>query len=130
MNFFSKKTVGNKLSIFEFQNNNELENRKLESEKIIKKYPDKVPIICELTGFNNDFKLDKKKFLVPCNINISQFSYIIRKRIKLKKTDSIFIFTEKNELPTGSVYMSELYNNYKNEDGFLYIKISEENTFG
>ena len=129
MNSLQKNSTFSKKSIFENQNKNTLEKRKLDSTNIMKKYPGRIPIICEIVG-NNDMKLDKKKYLVPGDININQFTYIMRKKIKIDKSSSIYIFTENDKLPLVVNTIYEIYNTYKNEDGFLYLKISEENTFG
>ena len=42
----------------------------------------------------------------------------------------MFLFiNQKNSYPTGSL-LSEIYDKNVDEDGFLYISISAENTFG
>ncbi|KAH0456597.1 hypothetical protein IEQ34_014504 [Dendrobium chrysotoxum] len=60
---------------------------------------------------------------------IGQFVYVIRKRIKLSAEKAIFIFVDNVLPPTGAV-MSTIYNEKKDEDGFLYVTSSGENTFG
>ncbi|KAE8956555.1 hypothetical protein PR001_g31694, partial [Phytophthora rubi] len=42
--------------------------------------------------------IDKKKFLVPADLTVGQFVYVIRKRIKLSPEKAIFIFVN-NVLP-------------------------------
>lgn len=60
---------------------------------------------------------------------MSQFVYVIRKRIKLAAEKSIFIFIN-NVIPPSTALMSAIYEEHKDEDGFLYITYSGENTFG
>ena len=55
--------------------------------------------------------------------------YVIRKRLRLASEKAIFLFVSGNIPSSGSI-MSVLYDNYKDEDGFLYISYSEENVFG
>lgn len=55
--------------------------------------------------------------------------YVIRKRIKLSPEKAIFIFVN-NVLPPTAALMSAVYEEHKDEDGFLYISYSGENTFG
>ena len=55
--------------------------------------------------------------------------YIIRKRIKLKPEESIYIFTDDKLIPS-SMILSTVYEKNKNEDGFLYMVYTAENTFG
>jgi GABA(A) receptor-associated protein len=112
-----------------FKEAHTFEKRKEESTKIREKYPDRIPIICEKKGNTDIPQLDKKKYLVPNDINISQFMYIIRKRIKLEPEKAIFLFIN-NKLPVSNTLISEIYKFNKDEDGFLYINYSGETTFG
>jgi len=53
-------------------------------------------------------------------LTVGQFCYVIRKRIKLAPEKAIFIFV--NEvLPPTAALMSSIYEEHKDEDGFLYI---------
>lgn len=101
-----------------------------ESTQIIQKYPDRIPIICEKNIKNKTTpEIDKNKYLVPIDLTVGQFLYVIRKRIKLTPEQSIFLFIN-NTIPSTSQYLSDLYFLYKDQDGFLYITYSSENTFG
>mgnify|MGYP001243748401 FL=1 len=107
--------------------------RKEEASRILSKYPDRIPIIIERSEeCSNDIPVvDKKKYLVPNDITTGQFTYIIRKRIELEPEKAIFLFAgEDYTIPPSSSLISEIYNNYKDEDGFLYFTYSGENTFG
>ncbi|XP_035539977.1 uncharacterized protein LOC118344158 [Juglans regia] len=73
--------------------------------------------------------IDKKKYLVPADLTVGQFVYIIRKRIKLSAEKTIFIFVDNVLPPTGTI-RSTIYDQKKDEDGFLYVTYSGENTFG
>jgi GABA(A) receptor-associated protein len=64
--------------------------------------------------------IDKKKYLVPSDLTVGQFCYVIRKRIKLAPEKAIFIYV--NEvLPPTAALMSSIYEEHKDDDGFLYI---------
>ena len=69
------------------------------------------------------------KFLVPKDMSIGQFIYVIRKRIQLDSTQTLFI-TINNKLPSSCHLLSQIYDNDKDDDGFLYIIYTNENTFG
>lgn len=77
---------------------------------------------------------------------MGQFVYVIRKRIKLAPEKAIFIFVDEILPPTAAL-MSAIYEehkyvhpivpecyhltrNFRDEDGFLYVSYSGENTFG
>ena len=61
-----------------------LEERIAESSKITAKYIDRVPIVVEAKPNANLADLDKHKYLVPKEMTVGQFLYVIRKRLKLK----------------------------------------------
>ena len=105
------------------------EERILESAKIIEKYPDRLPIIVEKRDGSQIKNLDKTKYLVPRDMTVGQFMYVIRKRIKLTPENALFVFVN-NTLPITSDTISDVYAKHKHKDGFLYMIYSGENTFG
>ena len=113
-----------------FRKQNSLEKRKQEAERVKQKHPSRVPIICERGGLTEIPLIDKKKYLVPGDLTAGQFIYVIRKRLELDAAKAIFIFINNSIIPPSSAYFDSLYDTYKNEDGFLYITYSGENTFG
>ena len=99
------------------------EKRQKDAEQIKAKYPSRIPIICEKNRFStNSPNIDKKKYLVPYNLTLGQFIYQIRKRLNLSPEVALFFFT--------GGFISNLYAEYKDADGFLYIYYAVENTFG
>ncbi|XP_020698742.1 autophagy-related protein 8f-like [Dendrobium catenatum] len=107
----------------------DFEKRRAEAARIREKYPDRIPVIVEKAERSDITNIDKKKYLVPADLTVGQFVYVIRKRIKLSAEKAIFIFVDNVLPPTGSV-MSKIYEEKKDEDGFLYVTYSGENTFG
>jgi GABA(A) receptor-associated protein len=116
-------------NMFDFKNKKSYEERIEESNKIIKKYPDRIPIVVEKSKKSNVQNIDKNKYLVPNDMTLSQFLYIIRKRIKLETSEALFFFIN-NTICNNTLLLSEVYNKFKDKDGFLYIEYSTENTFG
>jgi GABA(A) receptor-associated protein len=114
---------------FNFKKKYSFEERVEESKKIIKKYPNRIPVIVEASSDCNLKKIDKNKFLVPEDITIASFLGVIRKRIQLSPEQALFIFVN-NTLPCASQSVSSIYHNCKDKDGFLYFVYTEENTFG
>ena len=120
----------NKNKYSEFRENNSYPKRKDESDHIISKYPGRVPIICERRGTNIP-KADKYKYLVPQDLTMGQFLFVIRNRIKIKPYVGLYLFIGNGgTLANTAMLVSDCYINHKNEDGFLYINYSGENTFG
>ncbi|GAA5982691.1 hypothetical protein JCM11641_002338 [Rhodosporidiobolus odoratus] len=152
-----------------FKDEHVFEKRKAEAERIRQKYPDRIPVICEKADKTDIPAIDKKKYLVPADLTVGQFVYVIRKRIKLAPEKAIvgplsslrlsklpakvshrptssfpyvrapllptasahlqFIFVDE-VLPPTAAMMSMIYDEHKDEDGFLYVTYSGENTFG
>ena len=100
-----------------------------EATKVLLKYPDRIPVIVKSAKNNKLPALDKHKFLVPSDVTVGQFVYIIRKRINVESNEAIFLFIN-NILPPTASLMSHMYETHKDEDGFLYVTYNSENTFG
>jgi len=108
-----------------------LEERKVSSASIRAKHPDRIPVIVEKRARDDSLpEIDKKKFLVPADLTIGQFVYVIRKRIKLTPEQAIFLFVNKGTLPPTVATLQKVYSQHMDEDGFLYMTYSGENTFG
>ncbi|KAG6531355.1 autophagy-related protein 8f-like [Zingiber officinale] len=112
-----------------YKQQHDLEKRKAESMRIKEKYPGRVPVIVEKAERSDVPNIDKKKYLVPVDTTLGQFVYVIRKRINLSAEKAIFMFVD-NVLPQIGTLMGHLYEEKKDEDGFLYVVYSGENTFG
>jgi GABA(A) receptor-associated protein len=113
-----------------FKNKISLEARIMEANRVLLKYPDRIPIICEKINNNNNIpSIDKTKYLVPRDLSIGQFIYVIRQRLKMPATSALFIFIKGTIPPSGSL-LCNVYEQLKDHDGFLYVEYSSENTFG
>lgn len=113
-----------------FQKDHTFEIRAQEAAKIIAKYPERIPLIVEKLPNNNLLpQISKTKFLVPSDITITQFMFIVRKYLKLDPSVSIYLFCD-GVIPSASECISTTYINHKDPDGFLYLFYAGENTFG
>lgn len=111
-----------------FKESKSFEERHAEAERMLLRFPERVPIIVE-RGNCSITDIDKKKFLVPKDLSIGQFMHVIRKRIKLDSSTAIYLFVN-NTLPKSSDLIITEYENKKDKDGFLYVTYSGESTFG
>eukprot|EP00756_Hemistasia_phaeocysticola_P005822 Hpha_TRINITY_DN13517_c0_g1::TRINITY_DN13517_c0_g1_i1::g.111538::m.111538/K08341/GABARAP, ATG8, LC3; GABA(A) receptor-associated protein len=116
---------------FAYKKEVSLQARKADAARVGLKYPDHVPVVCErLEDSENRMPgLDKKKFLVPADMNVAQFLYVVRKRIRVRPEEAMFLFVNRT-LPTTTTHVSTLHAMHADEDGFLYLNYSSENTYG
>merc|ERR1712023_47525 len=77
---------------WQYKEDHPFEKRRAEGEKIRRKYPDRVPVIVEKSPKARIGDLDKKKYLVPSDLTVGQFYFLIRKRISLRPEDALFFF--------------------------------------
>lgn len=116
------------------------EKRASEAHRIRAKYPARVPVIVEKAPRADLPEIDKKKFLVPTNMLVGEFKYIIHKHInqsssqtlgtsQMSHEKTIYLFVSNTALKAGAL-MQEIYELHMAEDGFLYIEYAAENTLG
>merc|ERR1711963_586534 len=63
---------------WQYKEEHPFEKRRAEGEKIRRKYPDRVPVIVEKSPKAKIGDLDKKKYLVPSDLTVGQFYFLIR----------------------------------------------------
>jgi GABA(A) receptor-associated protein len=73
--------------------------------------------------------IDKKKYLVPADLTVGQFVYVIRKRIKLSPEKAIFIFVDE-VLPPTAALMSSIYEEHKVSLSTTFLHDSTADKFG
>jgi len=112
-----------------FNNEQPLERRKAEAKEMHDKYPDRIPVVVEKAKNSDIPDIEEKKYMVPSDSTVGQFVYLIRKRIKLSQEKAMFIFVN-NVLPSTTALMCTVYDEHKDEDGFLYFTYTGEKTFG
>ena len=112
--------------------NRDVESRRKNCEKIRTQFPDKIPIICEKDPKSKTLRdIDKTKYLVPNDLTVSQFSFMIRKRIEINKEEAFFLLVNGKTSLWGDANLNDIYERYKDkEDGFLYIAYASELTWG
>ncbi|KAI5674861.1 hypothetical protein M9H77_05811 [Catharanthus roseus] len=112
-----------------FQQEFTFEERRRESQDIIARYPDRLPVVVERYLKTDLPDMEKKKFLVPRDMSVGQFIHILSGRLHLAPGKALFVFVH-NTLPQTSALMESVYDSFKNQDGFLYMCYSSEKTFG
>lgn len=112
-----------------FRNEKSFEARVTESKCMLNRYPDRIPIIVEKRKPSLP-TIDKRKYMAPVHLSMSQFTYVIRRRLKLEKAEALFMFVNDNTLIQQNLGINETYHKWADADGFLYLTYDMENTFG
>jgi GABA(A) receptor-associated protein len=114
MSIIAKQTVTNK-----------------EINLVINRYPGRIPVlVTKSKAVKSDIPdIPKNKFLVPKDITVGSFLYIIRKQLNLESDKALFIFVNET-LPMSGMTMAELYSLHKSNDGLLRVEYTSESTFG
>lgn len=104
--------------------------KRLEYSSIIRRnYPTMVPVVVRTPRNETYIKLIKDRYLVPEEITVRRFLTSCRPYIGVKETHTVFILID-DMTPRQEDTMGLMYQKHRNMDGFLYITLSSENTFG
>lgn len=102
---------------------------------MLAKYPDRVPVMCTKSQYSELPQIEKIKFAVPGAMPCGEFKYIVHKNIvqamgdNFRAEQTIYIFVN-GVVPKTTTPMSELYEKFRADDGFLCITYGAENTLG
>jgi hypothetical protein len=102
-----------------------LQERHRLSRKIKEKYPECVPILIDIPSR----VAYRKKYIVGRESPLSRLILSIRDENNLAVEEGIYLMSN-NTLLMPSRFIEQIYKSHANEDGFLYITVMVENTFG
>ncbi|XP_036913489.1 microtubule-associated proteins 1A/1B light chain 3C [Sturnira hondurensis] len=118
-------------SLRPFKQRKSLATRQEEVAGIRAKFPNKIPVVVERYSKEKSLPvLDKTKFLVPQELTMTQFLSIIRSRMVLGATEAFYLLVNDKSAVSMSVTMAEIYRDYRDEDGFLYMTYTSQEMFG
>lgn len=106
-----------------------------EAERMLAKYPDRVPVVCAKSLYSDLPQMEKTKLAVPGSMPCGEFKYIVHKNVvqatgeNLRAEQTIYIFVN-GVVPKTTTPMSELYAKFQGDDGFLHVTYGAENTLG
>ena len=89
----------------------------------------RLPIICELHQKSSLNVKTDLKFLTHEKMTLKNFQGSIRKKLSFNDDVVLFFYNGKTVLKNDQT-IGELYRNFKDEDGFLYLQFSEINALG
>lgn len=104
--------------------------RKQISEKILSSDPECIPVILEKDPKSNLAFPKNSVFKFNKKYRMNMIIPLLTKNIQLSPEQSIFLIVEKKYFISGNDFLYEIYNKYKNNDGFLHITYSSELVWG
>ena len=107
--------------------------RRREAEEIMKKNPNKIPIICEKDPNCKLKDLSKQKYLINKDLDVGPFISNIRSKLEIAEKEALFLVAKKNKkfyAITSSETFAKVYEKYKAEDKFLHIVYTSDEIWG
>eukprot|EP00826_Nyctotherus_ovalis_P041756 TRINITY_DN4247_c1_g1_i1.p1 TRINITY_DN4247_c1_g1~~TRINITY_DN4247_c1_g1_i1.p1 ORF type:complete len:147 (+),score=38.71 TRINITY_DN4247_c1_g1_i1:68-508(+) len=101
------------------------ERRRSEFDKLKNKYPHRIPVIVAKTNDDHNQSLpdiEQDKFLVPDDFDFQRLQGMIRKRLELSSSQVMYLVFKSSRIYGGDRSMASIYEEEKDNDGFLYIK--------
>jgi GABA(A) receptor-associated protein len=109
----------------------DMEKRKEEAEELMRVHCDRLPIVVEAyKGHDIRFELEQNRFLVPRLYTFHEFIFHIRRKIKMEKSESLYVVVGNSHLPAMNRTMLSIYNEFKDPDGYLYLTYSSQQVWG
>ncbi|CAJ1028136.1 Autophagy protein Atg8 ubiquitin like, putative [Leishmania lindenbergi] len=90
-----------------------------------------VTVSSTASAFTSPSTKSTLKCVLPCSKSVAEVILALRGRLALDSCQSLFLSVgENNVLVPGNSLLGDLYERYRNPDGFLYLGYLLENTFG
>ena len=106
-----------KLVAAHLQGESSFTKRHSEAMRIRQKYPERIPIYVTKNPSCKDLPdIKNKKYLVPLDLTVGQFIFVLRKKIELPPECALFLFVN-NVLPPTASLISQIYEENRDDDG-------------
>ena len=117
-----------RVEIKEYKETYSKNERKLKARTVMSKYQGKLPLIL-LPDKRCDLNLPSAQYLVAGGMTVGNFIYALRRSLNLPQSKGLYLFLS-DILPMLNSKMSELYQRFADEDGFLYFVFSDQEDKG
>ena len=112
------------------EENPDKKKRKELSESLIKENPGKIPVIFEKEETSKLEDIKKTRYLLDQNFTVGDFLKMVRKHMKLNEGEALYLSVKAKYNLTSEKVMGDIYELYKDNDGFLYIMYSSQVIMG
>lgn len=68
--------------------------------------------------------------MMPKAFSIGEVLAVLRQRLELSRDEGLVLFANERYMMRPNAKLEEVYQKYKDEDGFLYLVYAEENIYG
>ncbi|KAM4722704.1 microtubule-associated protein 1 light chain 3 gamma-like [Rhinophrynus dorsalis] len=119
------------LNATSFKQRKRLDSRIHEVNRVRNRFPSKIPVIVERSPQEKLLPpLQKIKFLVPPEITVGQFVHLIRCKLPLPPSHALCVLVRGRQMTSLVMTMSQVYNENRDHDGFLYLTYMSQDVFG
>mmetsp|Transcript_43368 Transcript_43368/g.50180 ORF Transcript_43368/g.50180 Transcript_43368/m.50180 type:complete len:132 (-) Transcript_43368:216-611(-) len=122
--------------ITDFKDKLPYESRRTEASNALEKNPGLIPVIFLKKKTSKTADFDRRRYLFKKDWKVSEIIAYLREKInqnpeaKDKAKKVLFLTLRGNVSPLATCTLQNLYEDYVDEDGFLYIVYSEEDFTG
>ena len=67
---------------------------------------------------------------MPNTFKVSEVLTIVRKKLQVSREEGLVLLAQGKHIMKNETMLTEIYEKFKDEDGFLYIVYAKENTMG
>jgi GABA(A) receptor-associated protein len=102
-----------------------------EAARVLAKYPDKVPVVVirARSARATMPELKKWKYVVPRDLTLGQFMFLLRRHMTLPPEEALFLFVGNTLVPSGERIV-DVWSRFREADGALHVVYSGESAFG
>ncbi len=110
--------------------NRDISEKEKKLQRLKEANPNKIAVIFEAHSLSKLVGATEMKYFCSKNLKIGYFSQDIIKKCKLSAETSLYFCCSDNRLIKSDAIVADLYEKYKNPDGYLYVQFREIQSLG